>query len=202
MPISIISNNPFRVLGVFSNSSIKDIVANGKKAKAYVKVGRSPSFLSDFDTILPTIKRTAEAIDAAQAQINQTNDRVKYALFWYAKGSPSDDEAFGHLYNRNFSKAKVFFRKNFELCESKSDYQKYIVSFGSEAKHAAEAEEHLKFDRMMEKVQDYFNEHLKYFFSILILLVLIAIGIFAGISYFFYSLFAIIIIVGIIHSEQ
>ncbi|MCQ2058619.1 MAG: hypothetical protein MJY71_02155 [Bacteroidaceae bacterium] len=109
--MDIIINNPFRVLGVYSNASAKDIVSNVNKAKAYIKVNKDISFDSDLTALLPPIKRTLESIDLAQAQINQITDRIKYALLWFAKESTLDDIAFGHLKANNVVKAKEIFSK-------------------------------------------------------------------------------------------
>ena len=109
--ISLISNNPFRVLGVYSNSPTKDIIANVNKAKAYLNVGRILEFPSDFKSILPSIQRTIETINLAQAQINKPNDKIKYALFWFVNGSSFDDIALGHLNANNIAKAKELFKK-------------------------------------------------------------------------------------------
>ena len=88
--------------------------------------------------------------------------------------------------------------KCFELCNTKADYRVYVVSFGSDAKHAAEAEEHLKFDRMMEKVQNYFYEHQGRFVAILIALVIIVLGVLAGIKVAIFSfLIALAILVNL-----
>ena len=101
--MDIIINNPFRILGTFSNASAKDIIANVSKAKAYLKVGKSIAFESDLPTLLPTIERTNETIERALAMINQTNDRLLYGLFWFIKDSPVDEIAIGHLAAGKFS---------------------------------------------------------------------------------------------------
>ena len=109
--MDIIINNPFPILGAFSNASAKDIIANVSKAKAYLKVGKSITFESDLLTLLPTIERTNESIERAQAKINQANDRLLYGLFWFIKDSPVDEIAIGHLAAGNVQKSKEIFEK-------------------------------------------------------------------------------------------
>ena len=50
--LSLVSNNPYRILGIWSNSSIKDIKAHQGKIEALTKVGKDVTF--DIDTILPS----------------------------------------------------------------------------------------------------------------------------------------------------
>ena len=45
--LKLIEYNPFRILGVCSNASLKDITANKTKLTAYSKVGKSVDFPID-----------------------------------------------------------------------------------------------------------------------------------------------------------
>ena len=45
--LDIVLNNPYRILGVYSTSSQRDVVANQGKMKAFLKVGKDVSFQLD-----------------------------------------------------------------------------------------------------------------------------------------------------------
>lgn len=103
--MNIITNNPYRILGVYSNAPTQSIVANIHKAKAYLKVGKEIEFNSDLNAIFPKISRTIETIDAAYSDINQPTNKIEAALFWFANNSPLDEIALGHLIVGNIDKA-------------------------------------------------------------------------------------------------
>ena len=89
--LEIITNNPFRILGVYSNCKQTEIVRNVGKMKAYLNVGRSVEFPTDMQGLLPNLNRTLEITQAAQAAINLPNDKIRYALFWFCNADPIDD---------------------------------------------------------------------------------------------------------------
>lgn len=95
--LSIISNNPFRVLGVFSNSPKKEIVANKGRINAFLKVGKNVEFPLDLNTLLPPLQRTSESVSQSEAQISLIKDQIKYTLFWFINATPIDKIAFNHL---------------------------------------------------------------------------------------------------------
>ena len=51
--IKEIAYNPYRILGVYSNSPIRDVVKNENKINAYLKVRKDISFPLDLPTFLP-----------------------------------------------------------------------------------------------------------------------------------------------------
>ena len=100
-----IYNNPFRILGVYANASIKDVKANEAKAKAFLNVGREVTYPCDFNQLLSPIQRTAEMMASANSQLTLPNEKIKHALFWFVKVTPLDEIAFNHLANGNASQA-------------------------------------------------------------------------------------------------
>lgn len=112
MTIHIISQNPFRILGVLSNSPLKERVGNQNRLTAFAKVGKEVSFPNDFATILAEKPvRTPDSITGANTAINLDKDQLKYALFWFISGSPIDDIALKHLQAGNREKAEEIFQK-------------------------------------------------------------------------------------------
>ena len=109
----IILDNPFRMLGVFANSSQKDIVAKQGKANVFLKVGRAVEYPLDLKTLMPQVNRTVDAFSQASANLTIAKGRLKYAQFWFLKMTPLDDVAFNHLYAGNLQQAiEIWDKKN------------------------------------------------------------------------------------------
>jgi hypothetical protein len=110
--MNIITQNPYRILGVLSNAPIKDRVANQNRLNAFAKVGKEVVFPYDFATLIPTKPtRTAESIAAANTAINLDRDQLKYALFWFIKITPIDEIALNHLQSGDKEKASELLQK-------------------------------------------------------------------------------------------
>lgn len=109
--MDIISGNPYRLLGVYSNSPIKDRIANANRMKAYLKVGRSVSFPLDLLNLIPAPLRIVENMEHANGSINLPKDQLKYALFWFIKVTSIDEIAMGYLQEGETEKAKELFGK-------------------------------------------------------------------------------------------
>ena len=91
--MDIITNNPFRVLGICSNATAKEVNAD----KGMLNVGEIINYPTDFLGILPLFKRDSNVIEQAVAQINLPQDKIKYALFWFMKLSSVDEIAINYL---------------------------------------------------------------------------------------------------------
>lgn len=113
--IRLVTHNPFRVLGVYANSPKKDILANKGRATAFLRVGKSVEYPLDLNGILPTIGRTIEMFNDAEAKLAIAKEQVKYAQFWFLKITPIDDVAFNHLTNGNMVVAKDMWSKQDSL---------------------------------------------------------------------------------------
>lgn len=87
--LSLISENPFRTLGVYSNSSPAEIVANCDDMEAYLSIGQSIQFDLDLNNLLPKLNRTEQSVQQAKTQINLPKDKLKHALFWFVKDASS-----------------------------------------------------------------------------------------------------------------
>ena len=95
--LSIITNNPYRILGVFFNSPKKDIVANKGKLSAFLKVGKTLEFPLDLKAILTPIQRSVDLLSHAESALSLAKDQLRYVLFWFVKQTSIDDIAFNHL---------------------------------------------------------------------------------------------------------
>ena len=121
--MNIIKNNPYRILGVYTNSSKKDVVANKGKASAFIRVGKAVEFPMDMKGTLPPLTRTIESMNEAEAHLSVGKEQIKYAQFWFIKITPIDDIAFNHLLAGNMNDAKEMWSKQ----ESVSSLQNIVV---------------------------------------------------------------------------
>lgn len=107
-----ITNNPYRVLGVLSNTPLKERTGNQSRLAAFAKVGKETSFPNDFvEIISEKPERTSESISNAQTALNLDKGRLKNALFWFIRGSQIDDVALKYLQTGNQDKAREIFEK-------------------------------------------------------------------------------------------
>ena len=103
--MNIINNNPYRIAGILSNATTKELEKQKGKIKAYTKVGKE--IKSDFDfQILGSIDRTEDSVNKAFSNIEQNQDKVNYALFWFM-----DDLGLQHLKAGNDEKALEIWEK-------------------------------------------------------------------------------------------
>ena len=108
--MQLIIQNPYRLLGVYADSSVKTRVANQARIKAFLKVGKPISFFVDLPEFLPSVKRDESAITEAINALALPEDRVKYAQFWFVNHSNVDETAFKYLGQGNVSEAKRIWR--------------------------------------------------------------------------------------------
>ena len=107
----IIKDNPLRILGVFSDTPKKEIVANLGKLRAFAKTGRVLSFDSDFATLLGPINRTTELIEKANNDISLPKDKLQAGLFWFMQHTDNDKTALDYLKSGNPPKALKIIQK-------------------------------------------------------------------------------------------
>ena len=119
----LVTLNPYRLLGIYSNSPTRDKVANMSKLKAFLKVGKSVSFPLDLNGILPSVVRTEETVVSADSKLTLPAERLKHAQFWFMKDGPIDDVAFNHLFAGDMGKAVEIWSKK----DSVSSLQNRIV---------------------------------------------------------------------------
>lgn len=121
------SSNPYRFLGVISNSGIKNVQKNLSKIKAYSKIGKHFSLPYELNFLhLKEIDRSASLIKEAENKILLDSNKVKYSLFWFTDNSSIDKIALENLNKGNFEKAGTIWRKVIkEKSISKSNFSAY-----------------------------------------------------------------------------
>lgn len=121
--MKILEENPYRVLGVYANSPKKDIVANKGKAQAFLKVKRPVEYSLDLKGVLPSLVRTLDMMNEAEAHLAIAKEQIKYAQFWFLKITPLDDIAFNRLFAGNLKEAIEIWSKQ----DSVSSLQNRVV---------------------------------------------------------------------------
>lgn len=65
----LVRNNPYRILGVYANSPMKDVVVNKGRATAFQKMNRSVDYPLDLKGIMPQLMRTPDSLNEAEAHL-------------------------------------------------------------------------------------------------------------------------------------
>jgi len=102
--MELIQNNPYRIAGILSNATAKELEKQRGKIRAFAKVGKKINSDYDFQD-LNSITRTEDSINKAFSNIEQNQDKVNYALFWFLNANPFDNTAIEYLKNGDKEKA-------------------------------------------------------------------------------------------------
>ena len=102
--MNVITQNPFRVLGLLSNSPERVVQRQLTKITLSTGIGKTVAFDDDF-SVLGSINRTAMDVQRASSQLEQVRQKVLYALFWFTNNNPVDEIALAHLRSGNTQKA-------------------------------------------------------------------------------------------------
>lgn len=121
--IDNINYNPYRILGLWSNSPAREKQAHLSQLRAFLKVGRPVSFPQDLPQLLPVPTRTQEQVDAAESQLSLPQDQLHHAQFWLMKSTQMDEIAFNHLAAGNIDTALSIWEKR----DTASSLQNRIV---------------------------------------------------------------------------
>lgn len=121
--MNILQNNPYRLLGIYANSSARDQLASIHKLDAFLKVGKQIAMPLELSELLPTEDKTVDIIKDAAAKLALPQSKLHYAQFWFLKIDQFDEIAFKHLLDGDIAKAMDIWSKH----ESVSSLQNRIV---------------------------------------------------------------------------
>lgn len=88
--MNLIAQNPYRVLGVFANDSVRIRTANIARIRAFSKVRKECAFDSDFTDIFGPIDRSESAIENAISQLSSADESPVYAALWLHRTNTLD----------------------------------------------------------------------------------------------------------------
>ena len=126
--IGIIQNNPYRLVGVYTSSTRREIVANIARIKANLRVNRQVEFQTDLDKILPSPTRTIETIADAESKLTLPKDIIRYAQFWYIETTEFDKIALNNLAVGSIDKAVSIWEKKENLSSVHNRIITYLIS--------------------------------------------------------------------------
>ena len=107
----IIKENPLRILGVYSDTPKKEIVANLGKLRAFAKTGKILSFDSDFTELLGPVNRTINSIEKANNDISLPKDKLQAGMFWFMQHTDNDKAAMDCIKKGNPNEAMTIIQK-------------------------------------------------------------------------------------------
>jgi len=99
-----IHNNPYRILGLPITASEREIAKQINMLSTYAEMGKSKTYETDFP-FLESIDRTPHLIEEAKKQIEQSESKFLYSLFWFWKNNSVDELALEVLKEGNTNKA-------------------------------------------------------------------------------------------------
>ena len=102
--MDLITENPYRTLGVFSGASTREIQKQLARVKAFSRVGKQSKLETDFE-FLGGVSRDIDLITEAANKIEQAKNKVLYSLFWFQKANHIDETALGYLIKNTPDKA-------------------------------------------------------------------------------------------------
>lgn len=98
MVIESIASNSYRVLGVYANSSKRDILSKKGKFNAFLRVKKTvPAQPTDLTSLLPPIDRSIDAINKAEGDISIIQGQLQQSMFWFVNTGMKDEEAMKFL---------------------------------------------------------------------------------------------------------
>lgn len=120
--MKIIHNNPFRILGIISNASAKEILEAETYIQRYLEIKKVAELKFDISPPLEKINRTSNTIVNAKNQIHDNCEKLNHSLFWFVNGTSIDKIALKKLSESKDIKlaADTFLKgcKDFKLTKS------------------------------------------------------------------------------------
>lgn len=93
-----IQNNPFRVMGVFTNDSSDIISTNNSRMKAFAVIGKFVHFWQDMISVFGTEPyRKVETLASSVAALSSPEGRLRSGLFWFMNLNATDARALAAL---------------------------------------------------------------------------------------------------------
>jgi len=109
--MELIQNNPYRIAGILSNATEKELKRNKSRFLKFAEVGKEIESEYDFNSCLQLINRNKENLTQAFSHIQQNQDKVKFSLFWFLNANAFDNTAIEYLKSGDEEKAIEIWEK-------------------------------------------------------------------------------------------
>lgn len=98
-------NNPYRVLGLVSPITSKELAKRTSDLETFIDFGKVKEYSLDMNATNSTLIRTVESVKDAARSIESDSDKVFNALFWFYQYDSVDEIAFEAIKSNNYIKA-------------------------------------------------------------------------------------------------
>ena len=122
-----INNNPYRIIGILAGATEKELQQRKSKIQAYARINKPIDSELDF-SFLPFVERTPTVIEQAFSSIEQAQDRLDHALFWFVNATPMDAMAIDYLKKGDIQKAEEIWER---ITEGKEITPKNFSAFAN-----------------------------------------------------------------------
>lgn len=122
-----IVNNPYRIAGILSNSSAREVQSRKSKVTKYASVGKEITSEYDFSFFSP-MQRNSNIIDKAFSDIEQNQNKVIHSLFWFLNLNTVDNTAIQYMIEGQRFKAIEIWKK---MAENKEINAKNYSAFNN-----------------------------------------------------------------------
>ncbi len=123
-----IRQNPYRIIGLLSNTSEREMNRQKSKLTKFISVGKEISCEFDFPFLLGEISRNEALVNQSFSLIEQGQDKVFNSIFWFSILNSYDGAAFSFLAQGNKIKA---IEKWEEITRNKAVTDESISSFNN-----------------------------------------------------------------------
>ena len=108
--MNLVHENPYRIAGILSNATERELHRQQSKIKKFIKIGREADSEFDFKFLNPVV-RSEQNVSIAFSNIEQNKDKVANSLLWFIKCNPFDETALNYLINGDKEKAIEIWEK-------------------------------------------------------------------------------------------
>ena len=123
--MNIITQNPFRILGLTGNASERELQKQIGIIKRFAEIGKSKTFDYDFE-FMGDFSRNIDDINQAASKIEQAQKKLHYSLFWFIKNNQFDEIALNNIKDQNTEKAIEIWGKTLKEEISSKNYSSYL----------------------------------------------------------------------------
>jgi hypothetical protein len=109
--MKLIDENPYRIAGLLSNASEKELQRQKGKITMHANVGKHVVSEYDFDFLNPIDRTDNLLISKAFSQLLQFQDKLDHAIFWFVNNNAFDETAINYLKTGNDKKAIEIWEK-------------------------------------------------------------------------------------------